>query len=107
MENNLYGDSARESTERHNDWQHSENRKSESQDMNDQFFDLRSAEANGYGTEEAYSAKDDETQGDDTEHGELADNDDDAATMNDWGNVDPQSNGMPSGNDPSAPGSAV
>ena len=33
--------------------------------------------------------------------------DDDAPTLNDWGDIDPQNNGIPDGNDPSAPGSAV
>lgn len=35
------------------------------------------------------------------------DEDEDEPTLNDWGDVDPQNNGIPDGNDPAAPGSAV
>jgi len=34
-------------------------------------------------------------------------NDEEDNEAGDWGNIDPQSNGLPSENDPSAPGSAV
>jgi hypothetical protein len=74
--------------------------------------DLRSAEAGGYGLdkENAYDAasasdkdhedKDDDDNDNDNDNDD--DDDDDAATMDDWGDVDPAS-----GDAPTAPGSAV
>jgi len=126
MENNQNDGTAREAADQQNDWQQAENRTTPEQTEDEQ-FDLRSAEANGYdGTESnAYSAgaegedyesdeedeeEDDdfeEDEDDDLEEDDDSDDEDDETNNSDWGNVDPLNDGRSSSNDPTAPGSAV
>lgn len=87
-------------TDPQNDWQNAE-RNRDHKDENT--FDLRSAQANGYGIDnKSFDARDREDQ----EEEEEEENDEDD-TISDWGDYDPLNNGMPSDNDPAAPGSAV
>ncbi|HEY0091651.1 MAG TPA: hypothetical protein VGB43_04110 [Flavobacterium sp.] len=51
--------------------------------------------------------RDDKDESNDAEDLVADDSDDDDTRTNDWGSVDPQSGGFPTGNEPSAPGSAV
>ncbi|GEP51883.1 hypothetical protein FNO01nite_25550 [Flavobacterium noncentrifugens] len=95
-----------------NHWQQAENEENKTQEPNDQKLDLRSAEANGFGTGEDLeehsiyaSSYDDPEEGDDEDE---EDDDEEDSTDRDWGTVDPQEHpGIPSDMDPSGPGSAV
>jgi hypothetical protein len=80
MENNHNSGAARDGADHQHDWQLAERDKSDDNDVNDT---------------------------DNVEQGDVADNDADEPTVSDWGDIDPQNNGMPSSNDPTAPGSAV
>ena len=97
MENNNIGEAAWEGADQPNDWQYAESKENQWDQGTDEYnsFDLRSAEANGYGTElDQYIAKSNDD--------EDGDSDDEEATMDDWGEVDPKG-----GDAPTAPGSAV
>jgi hypothetical protein len=130
MENNNNGGTVQASSDLQNDWQQAEKRQIESREEEDTLFDLRSAQANGYGTENnLYDAEkedveegddldededdlddedyDDDMDDDDIDEDDLDNDDEDEPTVSDWGDVDPQNNGFPSSNDPAAPGSAV
>ncbi|MBF0695580.1 MAG: hypothetical protein IR153_11050 [Flavobacterium sp.] len=86
-------------------WQREENIEN-SQSKTDS-FNLTSAEADGYGIDENTADDALYTQGTDDDDTDERDDDENAKT--DWGNVDPLSDtdGLPSGVDPSGPGSAV
>ncbi len=90
--------------EQNQNWQQSENDKDLRPDSE---FNMNSAEANGYGTDantadDALYALGDDDDDDDR-------NEEEETPKRDWGNVDPLSDtdGLPSGVDPSGPGSAV
>lgn len=90
-------------------WQQAENEENKVQEPNDQNVDLRSAEANGFGTEDQEEHSIYAGSYDDPEEEEDDDDDDeDDSPDRDWGTVDPQEHpGIPSDMDPSGPGSAV
>ena len=88
-------------------WQMSENDK----DLNtDDSFNMNSAEADGYGIDPNTADDALYTLGDDDDDDvDSDDSDEEETSKRDWGNVDPLSDtdGLPSGVDPSGPGSAV
>lgn len=121
MEKNKIAGIAQDDAAHTDNWQHAEKKSNTESDTE---FDLRSAEANGYGTENNLYAEDNDDSkddddlfddDDDVEEDDLDEDDndednneeDDDDTISDWGTYDPQNNGMPSDNDPTAPGSAV
>ena len=94
-------------------WQQAEKEENKVQEPNDENWDLRSAEAGGFGIGEdreehsiyAAGSNDDPDKDDDDDKDEE---DDDDSADRDWGTVDPQEHpGIPSDMDPSGPGSAV
>jgi hypothetical protein len=116
MENYHYDGTAQDNTGRHQDWQNAERNESQWQAGADDsdHFDMRSAEANGYGAKFAVGSNEEEDEEDAAGAEETVEGEDDANEesdheihKNDWGQVDPQEDGLPSENDPSAPGSAV
>ena len=93
-----------------NEWQTSENDKDQNTDDS---FNMNSAEADGYGidpntADDALFAVGDDDDDDDDDL-DADDSEEEETSKRDWGSVDPLSDtdGLPSGVDPSGPGSAV
>lgn len=87
-----------------NDWQNAERNEARNENSVDSRNDFgRSAQANGYGTEERQKLH----ASDSDKEEEAEENEDEAA--GDWGHTDPAETNspFPDSNDPSGPGSAV